>query len=81
MPYPGRAPHIHFKVKRSGKELLVTQCYVKGHPWNEKDGIWQGIRNEKQRTAVTVDFAPLKGSRIGELAAKFDLVLGFTPEG
>src|SRR5580700_2276185 len=24
VPYPGRTPHIHFKVKRSGKELLTT---------------------------------------------------------
>jgi hypothetical protein len=29
---------------------------------------------------VTVEFAPLKGSRIGELAARFDIVLGVTPE-
>src|SRR5512145_1383525 len=67
VPYPGRAPHIHYKVKRSGKELLVTQCYIKGHPGNEKDGIWKSIKDERQRAAVTVDFAPLKGSRIGEL--------------
>jgi protocatechuate 3,4-dioxygenase beta subunit len=29
---------------------------------------------------VTVDFAPTKDSAIGQLAAKFDIVLGFTPE-
>jgi hypothetical protein len=29
---------------------------------------------------VTVDFTPVKGSRTGELAAHFDLVMGFTPE-
>src|SRR6202171_3041373 len=29
VPYPGRTPHIHYKVKRNGKELLTTQCYVK----------------------------------------------------
>src|SRR4051812_20799798 len=23
VPYPGRTPHIHFKIKRGGKELLV----------------------------------------------------------
>jgi protocatechuate 3,4-dioxygenase, beta subunit len=80
VPYPGRAPHIHYKVKRAGKELLTTQCYIKGHPGNEKDGIWRNMKDEKQRTAVTVDFTPLKGSRIGELAAKFDIVLGVTPE-
>jgi len=80
VPYPGRSPHIHYKIKRSGKELLTTQCYIKGHPGNEKDGIWKNIKDQKQRDAVTVEFAPLKGSRIGELAARFDVVLGVTPE-
>jgi hypothetical protein len=28
---------------------------------------------------VTVDFTPVKESRIGELAARFDIVLGMTP--
>jgi protocatechuate 3,4-dioxygenase beta subunit len=79
VPYPGRTPHIHYKIKRKGQELLTTQCYIKGHPGNEKDGIWKGIRDEKARASVTIDFVPLKGSRAGELAAKFDVVLGFTP--
>jgi hypothetical protein len=26
-----------------------------------------------------VDFSPIKGSKIGELAAKFDIVMGYTP--
>ena len=51
-----------------------------GPPGNEKDVIWKGVRDEKLRDAITVDFAPIKGSKIGELAAKFDLVLGVTPE-
>jgi protocatechuate 3,4-dioxygenase, beta subunit len=80
VPYPGRTPHIHYKVKRNGKDLLTTQCYIKGHPGNEKDGIWRSVRDPKLRDAITVDFAPLKGARAGELAALFDLVLGLTPE-
>ncbi len=78
VPYPGRSPHIHYKVKRGGKELLVTQLYIKGHPGNAKDGIWKSL-NEKDRAAVSMDFEPLRGARAGELAAKFDLVLGVTP--
>jgi protocatechuate 3,4-dioxygenase beta subunit len=31
-------------------------------------------------TSVTIPFTPLKGSRAGELAAKFDIVMGLTPE-
>jgi protocatechuate 3,4-dioxygenase beta subunit len=80
VPYPGRTPHIHYKVKRSGKDVLTTQCFIKGHPANSHDGIWLGMKDEQTRSAVTVDFAPLKGSQIGELAAKFDLVVGVTSE-
>lgn len=80
VPYPGRTPHIHFKIKKGGKELLVTQCYIKGHAGNPKDGIWRGIRDAKARDSVTLDFVPIKDSKIGELAANFNIVLGLTPE-
>jgi len=79
--YPGRTAHIHFKIGKGEKELLTTQCYVKGEPQNEKDGVYRGIRDPKARESVTIDFAPLQGSRIGELTARFDIVLGYTPEG
>lgn len=78
--YPGRTPHIHVKVKVKGKELLTTQCYIKGHPQNERDGIYRRFKEPKVRDSVTVDFAPLPGARAGELGARFDIVLGFTPE-
>jgi protocatechuate 3,4-dioxygenase beta subunit len=81
VPYPGRTPHIHFKVKHGGKDLLTTQLYIKGHEGNEKDGLWKSIRDEKQRGNCTVDFAPLPGAKAGELAAQFEIVLGWTPEG
>ena len=80
VPYPGRTPHIHYAVKMKGREKWTTQCYIKGHPGNEKDGIWKGIRDEKQRNAVTVDFNPLESAKAGELAASFDIVMGYTPE-
>lgn len=80
VPYPGRTPHIHYAVKMKGREKWTTQCYIKGHPGNEKDGIWKGIRDEKQRDAVTVDFAPLANAKAGELSATFDIVMGYTPE-
>jgi protocatechuate 3,4-dioxygenase, beta subunit len=78
--YPGRTPHIHYKIKRGGKELLTTQCYIKDHPQNERDGVLRGIRDEKQRASVQVPFEALKGSTVGELAANFVIVLGVTPE-
>jgi len=81
VPYPGRCPHIHFKIKRGGRELLTTQCYIKGEARNDRDGIYRGIRDPKARDAVTIAFEPLKDSKINELAARFDIVLGVTPEG
>jgi protocatechuate 3,4-dioxygenase beta subunit len=80
VPYPGRTPHIHMKIKRGGKDLLNTQCYIKGHPLNPTDGVLKGIRDDKVRASVQVPFEALKGSRAGELAARFDVVLGVTPE-
>ena len=77
--YPGRTPHIHVAVKVPKRETFITQCYVKGHPNNEKDGVLRSIRDPKARDSVLIDFAPLKASRIGELTARFDIVLGFTP--
>ena len=80
VPYPGRTPHIHYKIKLKGRDALTTQCYIKGHPGNPRDGIWRAIPEGAQRDSVTIDFTPIKASRIGELAAKFDVVLGVTPE-
>src|SRR6478609_6376269 len=53
VPYPGRTPHIHFKVKQGRKDLLTTQLYVKGDPGNEKDFIWKGTKEGKPREAIT----------------------------
>jgi protocatechuate 3,4-dioxygenase beta subunit len=78
--YPGRTPHIHVMVKRGGREVLTTQCYVKGDPQNATDGVLRGIRDAAARESVIVEFAPMRGSSIGELAARFDIVLGATPE-
>jgi len=80
VPYPGRTPHIHYAVKLKGRDKWTTQLYIKGFPGNEKDGIWRGIKDEKQRDAVTVDFNPLADAKAGELVAKFDIVMGQTPE-
>jgi protocatechuate 3,4-dioxygenase beta subunit len=80
VPYPSRpAPHIHFLVRVKGREPWTTQLYIKGHPGNQRDHIYRGIGNATAQEAVTMEFLPVKDSRIGELAAKFDIVLGLTP--
>lgn len=79
VPYTGRCPHIHVKVRKGRKELLTTQFYIKGESSNDRDGIYRAIRDKKARESVCLDFIPMPGSRTGELAARGDVVLGFTP--
>jgi len=79
--YPGRqAPHIHFKLKLKGHRPWTTQLFVKGHPGNERDGVYRSLRSQSARDSVSADFAPVSASGIGELAARFDIVLGLTAQ-
>ena len=78
VPYPGRTPHIHFGVSKNGQRVLTTQMLVKGHPMNQKDFLFKRISNQAARNSLLVGFNPIKGSKIGELEANFDIVLGRT---
>lgn len=78
VPYPGRTPHIHVAIKMKGHEKWTSQVYIEGHPGNEKDGIWKSL-DQKGRAAVTVPFTPIPSSKAGEVAAKWDIVMGYTP--
>lgn len=55
VPYGGRTPHIHVKVKDGRHELLTTQLYVEGDPHNERDFLWRRL-DEAGRRALTVPF-------------------------
>lgn len=81
VPYPGRpAPHIHFKVKKGGRDLLTSQFMVRGHEGNRRDGVYAGLRDLVDRELVLADFVPVKDSQIGEYKCHFDIVLGRTPD-
>ena len=79
IPYSGRCPHIHAKVRLNGRELLTTELYIKGFAQNETDGIYRKLCDPKARESVTVDFTPMSGVKDGALSAKWDIVLGTTP--
>ena len=80
-PYSGRTPHIHVSVSAQGKQKFTTQCYIKGEPRNQKDFILRRVKDAKARNSLIVPFNPVKGSKLQEVSAKFDIVLGWTPEG
>ena len=55
VPYTGRTPHIHFKVRQGTRELLTTQMYIQDAPGNERDFLWRSLRQE-DRDALTRPF-------------------------
>ena len=74
VPYPGRAPHIHFAIAGPGFEPLVTQMYVDGAPENERDWLFRSIRDPDQRASVLIRFAP-DPAFDGVPTGTFDIVL------
>ena len=78
--YIGRAPHIHYAIYKNGKRLLTTQLYVKGDPKNEKDFLYKEAKTAEAKATLVTDFRPIPGSKTGELAANWDLIVGMTPE-
>jgi protocatechuate 3,4-dioxygenase beta subunit len=53
--YPGRTPHIHVKVLDGSSELLTTQFYLKDHPGNGRDRIYNRL-SDAEKAAVTMVF-------------------------
>ena len=75
VPYPGRAPHIHFAVSGKAFPRLTTQMYVAGHPLNQRDGILNSVRNTQARENLIVPLGPAPQIEPGTLAGTFDIVL------
>jgi protocatechuate 3,4-dioxygenase beta subunit len=73
--YPGRTPHIHFKVHVPGAGLLTTQMYVAGERQNTTDGVLNSIRSAAARESVIVRLDPADGLEQGALRGVFDIVL------
>jgi protocatechuate 3,4-dioxygenase beta subunit len=76
VPYPGRAPHIHFIVSVPGHPRLTTQMYLAGHARNKEDFLYQSLNSDRERASVTVDLVPAPKIAPGVLAGEFDIVIG-----
>ena len=72
VPYPGRAPHIHFRLTGDGVAPLVTQMYERGRAENRWDGLLNAVRDPQLRDLLLVDFRP---GPAGLPRAEFHLVL------
>ena len=72
-----RTAHIHFAISRSGRRVFTSQMLVEGEPGNARDGLLRRMSPDALKTLL-VPFTPVPASRVGELAANFDVVLGRT---
>jgi protocatechuate 3,4-dioxygenase beta subunit len=75
VPYPGRAPHIHFAVSGRGIERLTTQMYVAGEPLNDHDFLLNRVRDAGARARLIVQLEPAPDIEPRALAGRFDIVL------
>ncbi len=73
--YPGRTPHIHFRIDLPDRRQLITQMYVDGEPLNARDGVLASIRDAKQRASVIVRLEPADRQEIGARLGIFDIVM------
>ena len=68
--YPGRTPHVHFRLSRGARELLVTQMYLPdAAAANARDGLFMSLRDSARRRLVGV---PEPGAAE---TLRFDIVL------
>jgi len=75
VPYPGRAPHIHFAVSGSALRRFTTQMYVAGEPLNERDGVLSGVRDPTARARLIIPLRPAPEIETNAFAGTFDIVL------
>lgn len=75
--YPGRAPHIHFKVTTADGRKLTSQFYLAGNPLNDGDFVFRdAARDPRQRERIEMRLAPANGVEAGAFATTMDIVLG-----
>ena len=73
VPYGGRPPHLHMRVRASGGSVLTTQIYIAGDALAGDGIVSASPSGTIQR--LTMVLAPVTGREAGALGGTFDLVL------
>lgn len=59
VPYPGRTPHIHVKLRHPSFGEIASQLFVDGEPGNAGDFLWRRLDDEARRAlAMRLQPAP-----------------------
>ena len=46
VPYPGRTPHIHVKLRHASFGEITSQLFVAGDPGNARDFLWRSLSTD-----------------------------------
>ncbi|MCU0967692.1 MAG: intradiol ring-cleavage dioxygenase [Rubrivivax sp.] len=57
VPYPGRTPHVHVKLRHPSFGELTSQLFVAGDPGNARDFLWRAVP-EADRAALEMRLQP-----------------------
>jgi protocatechuate 3,4-dioxygenase beta subunit len=78
VPYPGRTPHIHIRVRARGHDALGTQLYLPDAPDNERDFLYRQL-DAAGRAALALHLKPTAAAhplaRGTQFTAQIELVL------
>ncbi len=56
VPYTGRTPHIHVRVRHATLGEVTSQLFVAGDPGNERDFLWRQLdATERSAIAMTLE--------------------------
>lgn len=59
VPYPGRTPHIHVKLRHASFGEWTSQLFLAGEPGNARDFLWRQLDAQGQATlAMQLQTAP-----------------------
>lgn len=73
--YPGRTPHIHFKVRAANRREFTSQLYIAGHPQNESDFLYRRLGSPGAKKAASVDLTSAPELDQNAVKGTFDIVL------
>jgi protocatechuate 3,4-dioxygenase beta subunit len=74
--YPGRAPHIHFKVKAPNRQEFTSQLYLADPSQNKADFLFNRLQGHRAREGASVRQIPAPELDPNALKGSFDIVLG-----
>jgi protocatechuate 3,4-dioxygenase, beta subunit len=57
VPYPGRTPHIHVKLRHATFGELTSQLFLAGDPGNARDFLWRAVP-QADRAALELALQP-----------------------